>query len=392
MIKEVKTVANFICDICGGNIKMQGSQGGVCQNCGMEYDIEAIRAKVNAAPQPKVETPVVAQPAPQRTQQEEIDRQALLIYLNDLRTMETILYESEEKKNDLDDNADSFKREIGRITEEKNEVDNSISKCDKSIKYGFYSEERHKTNKLVMCWSAGISFVLFIMGIFMISHQEQHNTSSSDNSFIAFVMVLAVLSALFFVAFLELDIKQKKEYVSQLKEKRDELNKKKEAKSNEQKKMENDLLEWDKVSDEIKTEIVSEEQYTRELLKKAYSANIIPLQFRTIEGVYYLYDYLSTSNQSLAEALMQANLEAIKQKLEQMIDTQAEMLIEQQQTNAKLANIQQTNQKILENAKRTAINTAQAAKYAQIAATNTELLTKLNKKQLAYQRADFWLK
>ena len=52
------------------------------------------------------------------------------------------------------------------------------------------------------------------------------------------------------------------------------------------------------------------------LLKKACSANIIPLQFRNIEGVYYLYDYLSTSNQSLSEALMQANLEAIKSKLD----------------------------------------------------------------------------
>jgi hypothetical protein len=135
-----------------------------------------------------------------------------------------------------------------------------------------------------------------------------------------------------------------------------------------------------------------EEDYTKEMLQKAYNANIIPLQFRTIEGVYYLYDYLSTSNQTLAEALLQANLEAIKQRLDQVIATQGKLIVEQQQTNAKLANIQATNQQILQNAQRTAANTAQAAQYAQIAATNTELLTKLNKKQLAYQRADFWLK
>ena len=37
-------MANFVCDICGGAIKMQANKTGVCQGCGMEYDIEAIRA------------------------------------------------------------------------------------------------------------------------------------------------------------------------------------------------------------------------------------------------------------------------------------------------------------------------------------------------------------
>ena len=134
-----------------------------------------------------------------------------------------------------------------------------------------------------------------------------------------------------------------------------------------------------------KKDVIDERTYIIELLTDAYNANIIPLQFRTIEGVYYLYDYLSTSNQSLAEALMQANLEAIKQKIEQMIQIQGKMIIEQQQTNARLENIQQTNQNILKTA-------ALTARYAQVAAVNSELAVKLSSKQLAYQRADFWLK
>ena len=150
--------------------------------------------------------------------------------------------------------------------------------------------------------------------------------------------------------------------------------------------------EWIIGSEPLVSDLNNEIQETDYMLKKAYDANIIPLQFRTIEGVYYLYDYLSTSNQTLAEALLQANLEAIKQRLDHVIATQGKLIVEQQQTNAKLANIQQTNQQILETAKQTAVNTAQAAKYAQIAAVNSELAVKLSSKQLAYQRADFWLK
>lgn len=128
------------------------------------------------------------------------------------------------------------------------------------------------------------------------------------------------------------------------------------------------------------------------LLQKAYDANIIPQQFRNIEGVYYLYDYLSTSNQSLSEALMQANLEAIKSKLDNMIKLQSAQIIQQAQTNARLDNIQAQNQRLQELSEATKNNTAVAAKYAQIAAVNAEVSLKLQAQQLAYQKAEFWLK
>lgn len=128
------------------------------------------------------------------------------------------------------------------------------------------------------------------------------------------------------------------------------------------------------------------------LLQKAYDANIIPQQFRNIEGVYYLYDYLSTLNQSLSEALMQANLEAIKSKLDNMIKLQSAQIIQQAQTNAKLDNIQAQNQRLQELSEATKNNTAVAAKYAQIAAVNAEVSLKMQAQQLAYQKAEFWLK
>ena len=128
--------------------------------------------------------------------------------------------------------------------------------------------------------------------------------------------------------------------------------------------------------------------FAQKKLNEAYSINIIPLTFRNIQGIYYLYDYLSTSNHSLSEALVQCNLEAIKQKLDSAINLQGKAIIQQAQANHALF---AQNQSILETAQATMNNTAVAAKYAQICAVNSAVSLEMQKKQLAYQKADFWL-
>ena len=151
-------------------------------------------------------------------------------------------------------------------------------------------------------------------------------------------------------------------------------------------------IEYDAFTNDITgciKEMSKEKLDVQKKLQEAYSANIIPLQFRNIQGIYYLYDYMSTSNQSLSEALMQCNLEAIKQKLDRVINLQGEMIVQQAQQSAALY---EQNQQILETAQATMNNTAVAAKYAQISATNSAISLKLQSKELAYQKADYWLK
>lgn len=52
------------------------------------------------------------------------------------------------------------------------------------------------------------------------------------------------------------------------------------------------------------------------MLKECYNLNIVPKQFRDIYGVTYLYDFVSTSNLSLSDAVMNCNMEQIKSKLD----------------------------------------------------------------------------
>ena len=136
----------------------------------------------------------------------------------------------------------------------------------------------------------------------------------------------------------------------------------------------------------LQQEIQSEINTISSALEKAYSINIIPKQFRDIYGIYYLYDYLSTSNESLSSALMQANLEAIKQKLDQMIQLQSEMLIEQRQANREQF---RHNQQMLESSRRIEQNSYVASQYAEISALNSETAMLMQREQLAYQKADY---
>lgn len=403
-------MANFTCDICGGTIKMQADRTGVCQECGMEYDIEAIKAMINNnTSSSSVSSPVSRRPVKKISDSEskpinrnktsavdyplnsvtpnnrEIDRNALLIYLNDVRTLETV---------------------INNAPQTVLALENAIEQCnDNAIPHDIYKPKKPPKPVLSPTKESperGLK-VLFIIGLvglllFVILALPYAHTSG----FIGALFFVGLIFIGMMIPFIVDVSKKSSKYSNALARHNEAMKKYEEGMAQYTLLME----EYNKKADEyiniankkvnkIKTakNSINKElaQFTK-LLKKAYSANIIPMQFRNIEGVYYLYDYLSTSNQTLSEALMQANLEAIKQKLDKMIKMQAVNVIQQAQTNAKLDNIVQQNTQILKTAERTAANTELAAKYAAISAVNSEITKQLSQEQLAYQKADFWLK
>lgn len=78
------------------------------------------------------------------------------------------------------------------------------------------------------------------------------------------------------------------------------------------------------------------------LLKEAYQANVIPLQYRDIYASTYLYRYFAYSREDdLSMALNTYVLEQIKQKLDEIIANQQEMLLNQRMI---LAEQQKTNE------------------------------------------------
>lgn len=418
-------MAKFTCDICGGTIKMQANRTCVCQECGMEYDIEAIKAMINNnTSSSSVSSPVSRRPNKQISDSEvkpinrsktsavdyplnsvtpnnrEIDRNALLIYLNNVRTLETIIEKSKEKHDEIADEAmskNSDLRELQHIASSKQpELPDEIPEPEKPIK----PQEPHSSlYRILAIFFFTISILILIVSFITL----KGTLIGGSIKPIIFILFSFLGPGIIFCVLIYREKnkyqKAKFEYYRKLEKyeteiKEYELNvrratinykaqivKKLNIKENEYKKIET-------ARDNLKAEL---NKFCK-LLDNAYNANIIPLQFRNIEGVYYLYDYLSSSNQTLSEALMQANLEVIKQKLDNMIKLQAANVIQQAQANAKLDNIVQQNTQILKTAERTAANTELAAKYAAISAVNSEITKQLSQEQLAYQKADFWLK
>lgn len=143
------------------------------------------------------------------------------------------------------------------------------------------------------------------------------------------------------------------------------------AVSSDKKRVELELAEKSKLEQEVQ-DTRGELGEAEKLLEKSYGVNLIPKQFRDIYSIFYLYEYLSTSQESLQSALLHYNLEEIKTKMDEVIRLQSEIILQQAIQTAHLEEIQEQNTKMLRHAAETERNTALAAQYAQIAANNAE--------------------
>lgn len=325
---------------------------------------------------------------------QEISREALLIYLENVKILETLLAENREKIPRLEGKKNRLKlqtREFAMPVEP--------SAPEKPVPPSFTETANYKgitVTKLSV--TAGI--ICFMIVFFKILTDE----AESAVKLMIFAVVISVIGLIIDLIRItarynkekELYGQEYSEYIQkqeiyhsdavqyQSKVYRIELAKKEfeaEARNN----LNSRKQEITDIQQEIRTDISALEND----LQNAYSANIIPLQFRNIQGVYYLYDYLSTSNESLTSALMQANLEAIKQKLDKLIALQGEMIIRQAQANQILfeqnQKILEKDQQILETAQGIENNTFVAAQYAKISAVNSTVSLRLQEEQLAYQ-------
>lgn len=132
----------------------------------------------------------------------------------------------------------------------------------------------------------------------------------------------------------------------------------------------------------LKSEITGLQEETNKfnkLLQKAYNYNIIPNQFRNIYTVYYLYDFVQSSNESLTTALLHFDLNQIKNRLDKIIKQQEEIIINQMYLQSQNSQILQQNQDYLRKldsidstGKQIANATRETSIYASMAATNAE--------------------
>lgn len=113
-------------------------------------------------------------------------------------------------------------------------------------------------------------------------------------------------------------------------------------------------------------------QEADKILTKMYTVNLIPQQFRNIYAIYYLYDYLSTSQSNLESAMLHFNLEEIKAKLDKVIAQQQEIILQQSIQISQNDEMIAQNKKLIAHAIATEKNTRLAAQYHEIEAANLQ--------------------
>lgn len=121
--------------------------------------------------------------------------------------------------------------------------------------------------------------------------------------------------------------------------------------------------------------VYKEYQKALELLDDAYSANIIPSQFRSLYAVYFLYDFITTSKESFSGALLHCDLDKIESQLGRVIAQNEQMIINQQIQIAQDKELLDGNKESLdrlEGLARIENNTLLASQYADIAASNAQ--------------------
>lgn len=121
-------------------------------------------------------------------------------------------------------------------------------------------------------------------------------------------------------------------------------------------------------------EIAQELQSLEKILKKEYDVNIIPETFRNnLYAIYYLYNFVSTSQESLSTALLHYDLNEIKLKLDTIIKQQQQIIINQAYIASQNKELMEQNKIKLNRLAAIEENTECAAKYATIAANNAEV-------------------
>lgn len=131
---------------------------------------------------------------------------------------------------------------------------------------------------------------------------------------------------------------------------------------------------------QIKNELTDIEN----IRKKLYSHNIIPIQFREIYSIYYLYNFVSTSQESLSKAFLHCDLDAIKTQIDTLIRQNDAILRNLNSLSRSINNLSKENNRVFDNMINIIKdNNSQRMQYEQMK------LDSLNNLEF-YAKANFW--
>lgn len=140
---------------------------------------------------------------------------------------------------------------------------------------------------------------------------------------------------------------------------------------------------WNKQSASLKR------QYNQvdTLLKNGYNLNLIPSPYRNLASLYYIYDYMSTSQASFEDTLMHEHMEngiqRILSRLDSIIAQNEQIIFQNRQLEAQNRQMIERTDRMLASLQRTEQNTLAGAQYAKISAQHTQTIA-------VFKEMEFW--
>ena len=286
-----------------------------------------------------------------------MDRNALLVYLHDLRDLEVAKYQIEKK--------------LRKYISLKNTlVQNLQNQIEMEKKENYWERpERPERVFLFMFWCG----VFLIFGGFFFQWL-------GIPLFDKLCMVVGVIGSILFGW---LHLSETREYRAAVREVEEHNKQEMERLTNivpgiVKKKME---LQQKNMTGNLPTEqhLKAELEKVKKILQEEYDLNILASTYRNVASVYYIYEYMSTSQASLEETLIHEHMEngikRIESKLDMIIEQNEELIFSMRQVEANTERtVEQTKemlsvlQRNLEVQQKTEQNTLEAAQYAAISA------------------------
>ena len=333
----------MFCKYCGAAIS---DDSVFCPKCGSSIQGTVNESKVSVR---ATGTPVVA------ASDGLLERTALKIYLTDLRTLEL------SKK---------------QLNERLNYIDNRIASLGRNNKNGYWSkpgffdgwDETYYFFAVI-----GLGVGIFLIGLLLNAFANSGVGEGISDFFgnfswpefttigLVIMLIIAGIAILYTAVTFIKHINEQKKHNQQV----DEHNRK------DDQRVRAEIIEKSKLQED-RALMYAEYEKAYNLLQKAYDINVIPKQFRNIYAVFYLHEFITTSNEPLSNALLHFDLETIKRQLSVVISQQQQIILNQQIIMAQNEQIIKENQKQLKKLSALEDNTERAAQYAAIAANNTE--------------------
>ena len=120
----------------------------------------------------------------------------------------------------------------------------------------------------------------------------------------------------------------------------------------------------------------------QKLLQKAYNINLIPNPYRNLGSIYYIYDFMKSSQCSLSETLLHQHFEdginKILQKLDVIIEQNETIILQNACIEAASKDIQRQNERLLGEIQSVNASAEEIAYNSKISAINSEFCAWIN--------------